>query len=510
MRLLTSKGPSRVVSNEGLARRAVAVRVEADGVLAASPVPLVPGKPVASASNDPRPYLEALARAEGADAVLFAEAAVLAEIGDARRAYLRFVSAATSEQLSVAPAHLWRRLRSERDGIRRSGLVAGVARAEERERRIALELVEAIRDASSATAPARRAPERALDTPPAEPSEPIDVGGSWEGLVRRLGWVTRDPKETAERVLALTADAYRELLGWRTRVVHARAATELTAADHVALTRCERADAWLPLADREGIAARWCARIGLGLPSVAGGVPAPLLAASSPVLLGGDPDARPRIFGAPAPDAQGVIELLEIVGALAVSRGSGQGPIADALGATRVHGAMGATVARRLVLSGPFLMREATLDRSQLDVVVRELLFVELDTLRRLAAETLALSAALDRAGGLGEVIAEAYGRALSAPIAPALAPHRVCEAWHAEAPRQLEAALSACVLEGALEDELDEDWFRNPRAGRRLEGALDAMRVLGPAGVLEERTPADVDRAFSARLLHWFRAAKA
>lgn len=514
MRLLTSKGPSRAVSDEGLARRAVSVRVEADRELAGSIVPLVPGKPIASARNDPRPYLEA--RAEGAEAVLFSEVAVLSQIGDARRAYLRFLSAATPELLSVAPSHLSRRLRSEHDGIRRTGLVAGVARAEARERRVALGLVESLREASGALASSALAPsevDAARDREDGAPSEApgvIDAGASWQGLLRRVGWVTRDPKETAERVLSLTDDAYRELLGWRTRLVHGRSAHELTMADHVALTRAERADAWLPLPDREGIASRWCGRIGLGLPTVAGGVPAPELAAPSPMLLAGDPDVRPRIFGAPAPDTQGVLELLQLVGILAAARGSGQGPIAHALGTTRLHGAIAGTVARRLLMSGPFAMREAGLDRSQLDVVFRELLFVELDALRTAAAQTLALHFAFEREPGLGERIAQTYVRALAAPIDPALAPFRVCEAWHHQAPLWLEAALVAPVLESALESELDEDWFRNPRAGQRFSAAIDAMRALGPAGVLEERTPPDVDRAFSLRLLQWFRAAKA
>jgi hypothetical protein len=164
------------------------------------------------------------------------------------------------------------------------------------------------------------------------------------------------------------------------------------------------------------------------------------------------------------------------------------------------------------LLSPAFLVREAGLDRSAVEAALRELVFVELLRLRTLALEALALVLALEREGGLGERIAEAHARALGVPLAPALAPARVVEAFDDAAPAALEAALAECALEARLVAEHDEDFFRNPRAGAAIERGLVLAGALGAAeGASEPGEALGVrQRELEARIRRWWQAADA
>jgi hypothetical protein len=497
---------SRAQSTEALARRAVQVRADDDACLreAYGEVAVQPRRPlddelpsfkarfaaltprvldreradgVEGGPDDDARVVEAVLDAGRAERVLMAEAVV--SLGCARsvsghRKHRLESKGGQSGVPTLAPSALRRRLRLAREGGVRRALVEVIEKAEDDDRKPAIQMVDSLRGADDA------------------------LGG---GLLASIGWVSTDARALAEAVLAMTEDPYAELRRARIHAVLGRGARATVLAEHGALSRSERADDAMPLPDREGIASRWCERIHLGLPRLVGGVPAPAL--GHPLqLLASDPEASARAIGAPAPDAHGVLELMTLVGELLTLRTAGAGPIADALGVSRLHGVSIATLARHLALRPSFLQREAAIDRSRIEDVLRELLYVELERLRTLAAETLALSDALERTPGLGERVAETFGKALGFDCAPRHAPHRVCDAWHAQAPRWLEGAVHASALSHVLVEQHDEDWFRNPRAGATLRAALDVMRTLGPP-------PPDLD-ALGRQLADAYRAARA
>jgi hypothetical protein len=227
-----------------------------------------------------------------------------------------------------------------------------------------------------------------------------------------------------------------------------------------------------------------------------------------------DASARPRIGFAPAPDAHGVLELAELVGALLAAPDVCRDPtlMAHRLGATRVAVPLGAVLARRLLLTPFFLVREAGVDRSAAPACLRELLFVELVRLRAAAMQSLALLLALDQDGGLGERIADVFARALGVPLAPAHAPQQVAEAFEHAAPAGLEASLAEAALEARLVGEHDEDWFRNPRAGGTIERGLVLAGALGAAeGASDPSAALALRRAeLDARVRRWWRDAGA
>lgn len=399
-----------------------------------------------------------------AERVLMAEAIVLgacARAQSAHRAHRFTERGGQGGMPTLSPSALDRRVRLARELGDRRALVRVVEQAEDEDRARAVDLVEALRDADEA------------------------VGRGT--LLRSVGWVSvgsvgSDEPALASAVLALTEDPYVELRRQRIRARLGAGARATTLAEHGALSRTDRADEAIPLADREGIASRWCERIGMRVPSLAGGVPPP--GPDHPLrLLIGDPQRAPRLIGTPSPDAHGIGELLAIVGELLSLREVGAGPIADALGVSRQHGATAATLGRHLTLGPAFLLRECAVDRGRVQDVLRELLYVELERLRTLAAATLGLHDALARAAGLGERVAETFGKALGFDHAPSRAPHRVCAAWHDQAPRWLEAAVHASTLSRSLVEQHDEDWFRNPRAGATLRTAIDGLGTLGPSG---------------------------
>ncbi len=475
-------------STEALARRAVEARAHDDASL----------REAYGAALEPRASLDSLLPAlrarraalapvaiEGADAILDpgrAERVLLAEaitsIGCARavarhRAH-RLTSTGQPGMPSLAPDALMRRLRrTQAPGDRRATLEV-VDAAEDAARGAAVAMVDALRGASAA-----------LDGP----------------LIGALGWAVTDARALALAVLSITEDPYVEMRRARAARMLGRGLATRSLADHGALLATLDADLAMPLPDREGIASRWCGRIGLPVARLASGVPAPGSELTLRLLIG-DPERRPQLVGAPAADAHGVLELTSVVGELLTLREVGGGPIADALGVTRLHGASAATLARQLSLGAPFLVREAAVDRGRTQATLRDLLFVELERLRTLAAHSLCLCDALDRAPGLGERVAETFGKALGVDHAPARAPHRVCEAWHAQAPRWLEGALHATLLSSTLVEQHDEDWFRNPRAGATLRGAIDAMRAIGPTAIELDALRRAVDG--------WYRAAGA
>lgn len=501
----------RAQSTEALARRAVQVRADDDerlreaygegerpprrpfdGDLAAfrarlaqltvvpppevrdGPAEVVPASVLAANAA----VLAAVLDATRAQRVLMAEAVV--RVGCARpmtahRAHRLEPKGGEGGLPTLSSSALDRRLRSERGSGHRVVIVQVIERAEDDDRKTAIELVDSLRGADD------------------------ELGAGT--LLRSLGWVSGDERELARAVLAITEDPYFELRRERIRTQLGAGARATIHAEHGGLLRTDRADEAMPLPDREGIASRWCERIGLGLPSLAGGVPRPGM--GHPLyLLAGDPEASARAIGTPAPDAHGVLELLSLVGEMLTLRHAGGGPIADALGVTRQHGTSAASLGRQLALVPSFLMREAAIDRSRIEDVLRELLYVELERLRRLAAETLALSDALARTPGLGEQVAETSAKALGFDHAPGRSPHRVCDAWHAQSPRWLEAAVHASTWQVTLAERHDEDWFRNPRAGATLRGSIDSMRALGAA------TP-DLD-ALRRQVATWYRDAKA
>lgn len=449
-----------VLSDEGLARRALAVRAGEAQFEAQLARPGI--APVVAPSADPAPFLRGVAAASAPSAALLAEAAVLAGTARARHDHLRWLHTATAPPAIVTPIALDPSVRLERDGHRRVALTTAVEAAERDARDEAIAMVRSLRAAASA-----------LD----------ESSGGRATLVKRLGW-SIDAREAATAVLAATEDAHRELWRARARDVVGRTVSRVTRADHPALARCERADALIALPDRVGIASRWCERIGVMPEEPAGGLPS---AALGPPLTVRwiDAEARPRVLGAPAPDIHGVRSLLGVVGELmATRRASGEG-IAAQLGMGRSTSAVAATLARQLLLSAPFLMREAALDRSQVQLVMRELLYAELSELRARATETLALESALDGTAGLGEVIAESYATALGTTVSPELAPFRVCEAFLSQAPRWLDGSLRAPAIATALEREHDEDWFRNPRAGSSFTAAVAAIDAGGDGAAL-------------------------
>lgn len=511
------------MSREALARRAMAVRGTEDAMRRALSADGTSAQPAA----DPRPFLNALVEAEGADAVLLTEAAVLSGTRNARRAHLVFaLTLPDGNAPSTPPLLLEAELRAERGAVRRHALTERVERAEDEARKVAVAVVESLRGAADALPKRPSPPAREEAKPPPRASSTETPEVPWEGFLSALGWASVDPSRTALRVLEITEDPYRELRASRMQAILERRSARLPRSEHAALLRCDRADALIPLPDRSGIASRWCERIGLPLPSLSGGIPAPRITgpterATGPlVLLTGDLEERARLLGGPSPDAHGVLELLAVVGELLTlpkerERGRIPGPIALAAGSTRLHGPVLATLARRLSLSSTFVCREASVDRSAAADVLREFLFVELDRLRALSFWTLSLTHALDRTAGLGEVIAELHARARMSPLPPSIAPHRVAEAFQGRAPAQLEAAVLCTVLEADLERVHDEDWFRNPRTGRFLEGHIEALRATGASALSFDPSslvPRAIDPfvAFEARVKTWFSTARA
>lgn len=463
-----------------LVERALSVRQDEDRWTAA-----LAGLDVeAPRPRDPAPFLAAWPKAEGPVRTLLAEAALLAGTARPRRAE-RTLRATPLPRLGVRRDGAMRGLRLEGDAARRSAIHEALGQAEDAGRPAAVEVVRSLRAGLGA----------------------LGQGTTFEAI----GWGHLGLRATAEAVLAATEDPWRELARHRGRVVLGRIPGTL--ADLAALLRAPAADRALPLADRAGIASRWATKAGLALPSV-GPLPPPSADGPPPRAVVPDAAQRLRIVFAPAPDAHGVLELAELVGALLAAPEAARDPsiTAHRLGATRLAVPLGGTLARRLLLAPSFLVREAGVDRSVAPACLRELLFVELVRLREAAMQGLALALSLDREGGLGERIADLFARALGVPLAPARAPQHVAEAFEDAAPARLEAALAEAALEARLVAEHDEDWFRNPRAGSAIErgfvlaGALGTAEGASDAGEALAARRAELD----ARLRRWWRDAGA
>lgn len=252
-----------------------------------------------------------------------------------------------------------------------------------------------------------------------------------------------------------------------------------------------RASAQIPMGDRAAACARWIARVGLdrALGPMVDRVDASSFVSEGVALRVEREGERVVLQGASAPSVWGTAQISALVGeGLAAALGQA-GPLRERAGRDRLHRAVFSQLGERLLWAPGFVARELGVDPGVATIVSRAAMHGSLVALRRACAES---PFARDALAGRSELVVRLRDRmlrALGASVSPGWTVHVAGASIERRAEAQCFAALCEAVLYQRLRDQLDEDWFRNPRAGEVIEREHALMRVQGTRAWLIERT---------------------